>query len=88
MNIYCGEIASYKINEHIAKSISEKQMKELQHSQTDGFSSAILKKCVSIGKGNWKWLTENVETYNSKFIYSQVLSHLSIDQISLEDLFM
>ena len=52
MNIYCGEIASYKINGHIAKSISEKQMKELQQSQTDGFSSTILKKCVSIGKGN------------------------------------
>ena len=80
MNIYSGEIASYKINGHIAKSISEKQMKDLQHSLIDGFYSTILKKCVSIDKGNWKWLTE--------FIYSQILNHLSIDQISLEDLFM
>ena len=88
MNIYSDEIASYKISGHIAKSISEKQMKDLQHSLIDGFYSTILKKCVSIDKGNWKWLTENVETYNSKFIYSQVLSHLSIDQISLDDLFM
>ena len=84
INIYTGEISPDKRNVDKSVEIRNKQMKEFQESLPDGFYATLPKKVITMGNKNTK--AKVVEVYNTELIHSRVMSLLSVDQISLEDL--
>ena len=84
MNIYTGEISPDKRNVGKSVEIGNKQMKEFQESLPDGFYATLPKKVITME--NKKTKAKVVEVYNTELIHSRVMSLLSVDQISLEDL--
>ena len=78
INIYTGEISPDKRNVDKSVEIGNKQMKEFQESLPDGIYATLPKKVVT--KENKKTKAKVVKVYNT------VISLLSVDQISLEDL--
>ena len=85
MNIYTDEISPDKSNVHKSFEIGNKQMKEFQKSLPDGFYATLPKQVITME--NKKTKTQVVEVYNTEFMYSRVMCLLSVDQISLDDLF-
>ena len=85
MNIYTGEISPDKSNIHKSVEIRNKQMKEFQESLPVGFDATLPKKVKTME--NKKTKAQVVEVYNNESIYSRVMCLLSVDQISLDDLF-
>ena len=85
INIDTGEISPDKSNVHKSIETENKQMKEFQEILPDGFYATLPKKVITME--NKKKKAQVVQVYNSDLIYSRVMCLLSLDQISLEDLF-
>ena len=85
MNIYSGKISLDESNVHKSVETGNKQMKEFQRSLPDGFYAALPKKAITME--NKKTKLKVVEVYNTELIYFRAMCLLSVDPISLEDLF-
>ena len=72
-------------NAHTSAEIGHKHMKMFQESLPNGFYTTLLKKVIT--KKNKKTKAQVVEVYITELICSYVMCLLSVDQISLEDLF-
>ena len=60
-------------------------MKDFQKSLPDGFYATLPKQVITME--NKKTKAQVVEVYNTELIYSRAMCFLSVDQISLDDLF-
>ena len=72
-------------NAHTSVEIGHKQMKMFQDSLPNGFNATLLKKVITKKNKNTK--AQVVEVYITELICCHVMCLLSVDQISLEDLF-
>ena len=87
INIYTREIAPDECNVQRSLEIGSKQLSNFVSQLPTGFYSTIQKKVVTMAsKPNRKHSNEH-ETYNTEMLYSRVMCLLSVNQISLDDLF-
>ena len=87
INIYTGEIAPEECNVQRSLEIGSKQLSDFVSHLPDGFYSTIQKKVITMAcKPKRKDLNVH-EAYNTEMLYSRVMCLLSVNQISLDDLF-
>ena len=87
INIYTGEIAPEECNVQRSLEIGSKQLSNFVSRLPDGFYSTIQKKVITMAYKPKRKESNEHETYNTEMLYSRVMCLLSVNQISLDDLF-